>query len=658
MPVRELSEEAKRKLDELRRKRRRIQEEEERENSLFHLLGEDDPTAEEEERERQEKEKQRDVAEYETLKMRKEKEERRRQELLEERRKRKKADAGEEEKEDTKEEEESGVAPIEKRREAAKSLLESQMELKKEAEKFVKSAADQAAEEERQILRELEEKRALKAVQELAKGVEYTEPIKTSWRPTEFLENLPEEELDRIREEFYIHVEGDNCPPPVTRFKDLKIPFSLLDYLKAKGISKPTPIQMQALPVVLSGRDLIGIAFTGSGKTLVFSLPILLFSAEEELNNPFQRGDGPLGLILCPSRELANQTYEGLLEMADAMVRAGLPAVRVLLAIGGIDMREQADVLNRGPHVVVATPGRLQDMLEKKRLVLKDCRYLALDEADRMIDQGFEDDMRNIMSFFSCQRQTVMFSATMPQKIQSFAKTALIQPITVNVGRAGAASLDVTQEVEYVKQEAKIVYLLQCLSKTPPPVLIFCQNKKDVDDIHEYLVLKKVAVASIHGGKTQEERKAAVKDYKHGKKDVLVATDVASKGLDFADVQHVINFDMPDEIENYIHRIGRTGRCGNRGVATTFINKSNSEVTLRDLKHLLIEAKQRLPPALAGMDDPLDDAVAEKTGVKGCAYCGGPGHRVTQCPKLEATRAKMGNGPARELLSTGGGGEY
>jgi len=224
----------------------------------------------------------------------------------------------------------------------------------------------------------------------------------------------------------------------------------------------------------------------------------------------------------------------------------------------------------------------------------------------------------------------------MPRKIQNFAKSALVCPVEVNVGRAGAANLDVFQEVEYVKEEAKIVYLLECLQKTSPPVLIFCESKADVDDIHEYLLLKGVEAVAIHGSKDQEERDNAISRFKSGKADVLVATDVASKGLDFPDVQHVINYDMPKEIENYVHRIGRTGRCGKTGVATTFINKNSPETVLLDLKHLLIEAKQRIPlvlQTLEGADE--GDLVDDETGTKGCPVCGGLGHRVANCPKLD-----------------------
>jgi len=276
-------------------------------------------------------------------------------------------------------------------------------------------------------------------------------------------------------------------------------------------------------------------------------------------------------------------------------------------------------------------------MLNKKKFTLTLCRYLVLDEADRLIDLGFEEDIRNVMDHFTSQRQTLLFSATMPRKIQNFAKSALVCPVEVNVGRAGAANLDVFQEVEYVKEEAKIVYLLECLQKTPPPVLIFCESKSDVDDIHEYLLLKGVEAVAIHGSKDQEERDNAITRFKSGKADVLVATDIASKGLDFPDVQHVINYDMPKEIENYVHRIGRTGRCGKTGVATTFINKNSPETVLLDLKHLLIEAKQRIPlvlQTLEGGDE--SELVDDGTGTKGCVFCGGLGHRVANCPKLES----------------------
>ena len=473
-------------------------------------------------------------------------------------------------------------------------------------------------------------------------------------------------------------------PGPSAKARRRRPPPPVLRVLASKGITRPTPIQMQGLPVILSGRDMIGIAFTGSGKTLAFSLPAIMLALQEEARLPLSGGEGPLALILAPSRELARQTSQIIDEYLEALAASGgegegqeeengggggggdgrtkqrYPALRSLLCVGGVDARSQSDLVrDRGVHVATATPGRLKDLLGRKRLTLDACRYLCLDEADRMVDLGFEDDLREILSFFKSQRQTLMFSATMPAKIRAFAHSALVDPVTVNVGRSGAANLDVIQEVEYVKQEAKLVYLLECLQKTAPPVMVFAENQRDVDDVHEYLLLKGVEAAAVHGGKDQDERSAAIDDFKAGRVDVLVATDVASKGLDFPDIQHVINYDMPREIENYVHRIGRTGRCGKTGVATTFVNKSQSESVLLDLKHLLREAKQRVPPVLAALHDPMDElqALADASGTKGCAYCGGLGHRIADCPKLD-TQNKEAARRQKDYLGSGGfGGE-
>ena len=496
---------------------------------------------------------------------------------------------------------------------------------------------------------------ALQSNEEIATGTKYTERLKTRWRPPRYISDVPESVHQSMREKWHIIVEGDNCPPPIKTFKEMKFPRCILDALQKKGIARPTPIQVQGLPALLSGADLIGIAFTGSGKTLTFSLPMIMLALEEELNMPLEGGEGPIGLILCPSRELARQTYEVVEYFIGALEAGGYPKLRSALCIGGENKRTQIDIAQRmGIHCIVATPGRLNDLLTQRLLNMNICKYFVLDEGDRMLDMGFDEEVHNIINRFKVQKQTVLFSATMPQKFQDFAKNTLVQPLLVNVGRAGAANLDVIQEVEYVKKEAKIVYLLECLQKTAPPVVIFCERKGDVDDIHEYLLLKGVEAVSIHGGKDQSERNEAIKLYKEGKKDVLVATDIAAKGLDFPDIQHVVNFDMPSEIENYVHRIGRTGRCGKTGVATTFINKEVQESTLLDLKHLLIEAKQRVPPVLQGLDDP-DVDLKNVGGTMGCSFCGGLGHRITECPKLDKDARKISAGQ-RDLLASGGRG--
>ncbi|RKP40374.1 P-loop containing nucleoside triphosphate hydrolase protein [Dimargaris cristalligena] len=503
---------------------------------------------------------------------------------------------------------------------------------------MVPGADPSALDEEAAILKAVSHRKQLASDRELAKGIVYTEPMTTTWRPPAFIRNQPPSYFDDIRKKHHILVEGEN---------------------REKNIERPSPIQLQGLPVALAGRDMIGIAFTGSGKTLAFSLPLIMLALEEESKMPLQRGEGPIGMILCPSRELAKQTYEGLCAMSEILHKAGYPLLRSLLCIGGINMNEQAHTLSQGIHMISATPGRLKDMLEKKKINLELCKYFCLDEADRMVDMGFEDDYREIVSYFNHQRQTVLFSATMPKKIQEFASTALVQPIIVNVGRAGAASLDVIQEVEYVKPEQRIMYLLHCLQKTAPPVLIFAENKNDVDDIHEYLLMMNVNAAATHGGKTQEERESAVKGFRDGRIDVLVATDVASKGLDFTGIRHVINFDMPKEIEDYVHRIGRTGRSGRSGVATTFINMESSQQILLDLKHLLKEAKQTIPRFLQELHDPNEQYLRLNPGAAsaGCSFCGGLGHRIGDCPKLEQQRrAQTSNMRAR--MGNERGGEY
>ncbi|XP_048234020.1 DEAD-box ATP-dependent RNA helicase 35 isoform X2 [Ricinus communis] len=501
--------------------------------------------------------------------------------------------------------------------EAKPSLLVKASQLKRDQPEI--SQTEQIVQQEKEMIEHLSDRKTLMSVRELAKGITYTEPLLTGWKPPLQIRRMSRKQCDAIRKQWHIIVDGEDIPPPIKNFKSMRFPEPILKKLKDKGIVQPTPIQ-------------------------------------EEIMMPIAPGEGPFGLIICPSRELARQTYEVVEQFLIPMKEAGYPELRPLLCIGGVDMRSQLEVVKKGVHIVVATPGRLKDMLAKKKMNLDNCRYLTLDEADRLVDLGFEDDIREVFDHFKAQRQTLLFSATMPTKIQNFARSALVKPVTVNVGRAGAANLDVIQEVEYVKQEAKIVYLLECLQKTPPPVLIFCENKADVDDIHEYLLLKGVEAVAIHGGKDQEEREYAISSFKAGKKDVLVATDVASKGLDFPDIQHVINYDMPAEIENYVHRIGRTGRCGKTGIATTFINKNQSETTLLDLKHLLQEAKQRIPPVLAELNDPMEDGdtITNASGVKGCAYCGGLGHRIRDCPKLEHQRSQQLANSRRDYFGSGG----
>lgn len=527
-----------------------------------------------------------------------------------------------------------------------KSLFEERAEMLKNPDsKDFLNPMESIEKIETSMLQELSQfNKALLSVKEIATSVTYQDPLYCNWKPPRYLQKLPKEDIALILEDIGVYrVDGENPPPPCFRFKDMKMPRAIINTLKKKGIKNPTPIQAQGIPVALCGRDMIGIASTGTGKTLAFVLPMIFIALQQEMKMSIASGEGPFGMVICPSRELANQTYEVCLELTEALYQSNFPKLNTLLCIGGQPMHEQTDRIKRGIHMIIATPGRVIHLLSKKMINLVNCRYFCMDEADRLIDSGFEEDMRSILDYFSHQRQTLLFSATMPEKIQNFAETALNNPIKINIsGRAGAANMDIIQEVELVNEEEKILHLLETLQKTPPPVLIFTEKKKDVDDIHEYLLLKGVEVCSIHGGKDQREREEAIQQYKAGKKDVLVASDIVSKGIDFHQVQHIINYDMPKEIENYVHRIGRTGRNGKTGVATTYVNPTCSLIVLLDLKYLLMEAKQKIPDFLARIEGG-SEAQIPVNEVKGCVFCGGLGHRVADCEKFKKEQTVRSN---------------
>jgi len=502
---------------------------------------------------------------------------------------------------------------------------------------------------EEDLFRHLQSRKALMAARELARGIEYNFCFDSGWRPPFKIRKMHTQEIDSVREKLHLQVEGEDIPPPIKKFKYLRLPYRILGKLKAKRIKEPFKIQIQGLPIGLSGRDLIGISHTGSGKTLTFVIPMIMNAYQVETIFPLHSGEGPLGFVLCPSRELAKQNYEQTVLFSSDFVHNKCTRLKCILSIGGVDSKTFMETKrNQGIYMMIATPGRLKDYLQQGKITFNHCRFVCLDEADRMVDLGFEDDMRFIWSFFKYQRQTLMFSATMPSKILQFAESALVDPITVKVSRAGAANANIVQQVEYVKVEHRLMFILECLTRTAPPVLIFAENKSEVNKIHGYLSAKKIKTTALHSGKSQLERNLSIKEFKSGEMDILVATDVIGKGLDFPLVKHVINYDMPKNIENYVHRIGRTGRGANKGLATTFINRDSCEVTLRDLKALLIEAGQRIPPILQSLyDKDITMETLSMTGQKGCIYCGGLGHRIVDCLKMKADKKN-------ELQSSGG----
>ena len=303
------------------------------------------------------------------------------------------------------------------------SLLEQAAALRRQHDSLStnEQVSLQRRQDEDRILKEAShvQTNALQAASELAEGVKYKSSLPTGWRCPKKIVKEGEVEWEKIRKKWHILVEGKNCPPPIRSFTDMCYPKPILEALKKKNVKRPTPIQMQGLTVALSGRDMVGIAFTGSGKTLSFSLPLVMAALEEEARMPLVPGEGPVGIVLAPSRELARQTYEVVIEFCTALNESDqCPGIRAQLLIGGESARDQLiPFREKGVHCVVATPGRLRDFLKKRSINLDICRYICLDEADRMLDLGFDEEVGEIMNHFHHQRQTILYSATFPKKV-------------------------------------------------------------------------------------------------------------------------------------------------------------------------------------------------------------------------------------------------
>lgn len=346
---------------------------------------------------------------------------------------------------------------------------------------------------------------------------------------------------------------------PTHRFADFPLDSRLKKNVADKGYTTPTPIQDQAIKHIVAGRDLIGIANTGTGKTAAFILPLL----NKALGDHRQKF-----LIMVPTRELAQQIQEELTAFARGI------AIRSAFCIGGAAINRQIASLRANPQFIIGTPGRLKDLLERHALRLDDCQTVVLDEADRMLDMGFIRDMQTILALMPRSRQTLLFSATLSQEIEGLTRQFQTDPIKISV-RTGDTSANVDQDiVRYEGDEQKIEVLHDLLNKTElNKVLIFGETKHGVEKLSKTLSERGFKSASIHGNKTQSARQNALKLFKLDHIDILVATDVAARGLDIPHVSHVINYDVPASWEDYIHRIGRTGRAGQKGTALTFINQ-------------------------------------------------------------------------------------
>jgi len=403
-------------------------------------------------------------------------------------------------------------------------------------------------------------------------------------------------DVDAYYEEHQVNVTGSDVPKPVLTFKEASFPGYILNHIGKQNWTAPTSIQAQGWPAALSGRDLIGIAQTGSGKTLSFILPAMVHI---EAQPPLERGDGPICLVLTPTRELAQQVSSVAVEFGI------LSRIKNVCIYGGAPRGPQIRDMDRGAEICIATPGRLIDFLEQGKINLKRCTYLVLDEADRMLDMGFEPQIRKIVEQIRPDRQTLMWSATWPKEIRKLASEFLKDPIRINIGSLEIhANHNITQIVDVLdenEKESKLLTLLEEIAKERDnKTLIFIETKKKCDDIGKRMRRDGWPVGIIHGDKNQQERDWVLNEFRSGKVPILIATDVASRGLDVEDIRFVINFDYPNSSEDYVHRIGRTGRVSSTGTAYTFFTWENFKQS-RDLMEVLLEAKQPINPKLREM---------------------------------------------------------
>ncbi|EDW78246.1 uncharacterized protein Dwil_GK16276, isoform C [Drosophila willistoni] len=440
--------------------------------------------------------------------------------------------------------------------------------------------------------------------------------------------NKTEQAVAEMRHELEITVSGNDLPHPVANFEEASLPPHIIDEMKRQGFTKPTAIQAQGWPIALSGRDLVGIAQTGSGKTLAYMLPAIVHIGNQP---PILRGEGPVALVLAPTRELAQQIQSVVRDYGHLCQ----PEIRHTCIFGGSSKVPQARDLERGVEVIIATPGRLIDFLENRNTNLQRCTYLVLDEADRMLDMGFEPQIRKIIEQIRPDRQVVMWSATWPKEVQALAGDFLNDYIQINIGSMNlSANHNIRQIVEICTEMEKPQRMMRLLKEIVPTtnnaannlnkIIIFVETKIKVEDILQIIRTEGYTATSIHGDKTQNERDSVLKDFRNGKSNILIATDVASRGLDVEDLQYVINYDYPNSSENYVHRIGRTGRCQQLGTAYTFFTPDNAKQA-RELISVLEEAGQTPSQALLDLARSMPNSGAYRGNKRWNTSSGGGG---------------------------------
>ncbi|MBD3251511.1 DEAD/DEAH box helicase [Candidatus Uhrbacteria bacterium] len=358
-------------------------------------------------------------------------------------------------------------------------------------------------------------------------------------------------------------------------FYGLGIAPKLLEILASQGFSQPSPIQHQSIPIALEGKDLIGVAQTGTGKTLAYCVPMIQRLAQVK----------GMGLIILPTRELALQADETFRQIGSSI------RLRTAVVIGGASQHVQVKQLKKHPHVIIATPGRLNDLLEQRLVSLKDVRVLVLDEADRMLDMGFLPQINRILDAVPTDRQTMLFSATMPASILKIAGERMKLPTQVEIARPGTTAEGVTQELYIIPKEEKLELLERLLNENRGSILVFTRTKHGAKKLARSVRDMGHTAAEIHSNRSLSQRKEAIEGFKNGKYRVLVATDIAARGIDVKGIEIVINFDLPEQADDYVHRIGRTARAGSVGRAISFATPDQRR-DIRDIERLI---QQQLP---------------------------------------------------------------
>ncbi|XP_012430798.2 probable ATP-dependent RNA helicase DDX46 [Taeniopygia guttata] len=451
------------------------------------------------------------------------------------------------------------------------------------------------------------------------------------------LAKMTQEEVNVYRLELEgITVKGKGCPKPIKTWVQCGISMKILTALKKHGYEKPTPIQTQAIPAIMNGRDLIGIAKTGSGKTIAFLLPMFRHIMDQRA---LEEGEGPIAVIMTPTRELALQITKECKKFSKTL------GLRVVCVYGGTGISEQIAELKRGAEIIVCTPGRMIDMLAANNGRVTNLRrvtYVVLDEADRMFDMGFEPQVMRIVDNVRPDRQTVMFSATFPRAMEALARRILSKPIEVQVGGRSVVCSDVEQHVIVIEEENKFLKLLELLGhyQEKGSVIIFVDKQEHADGLLKDLMRASYPCLSLHGGIDQYDRDSIINDFKNGTCKLLVATSVAARGLDVKQLMLVVNYSCPNHYEDYVHRAGRTGRAGNKGYAYTFITEDQARYAGDIIKALELSGNP-IPPDLEKLwADFKDQQKAEGKLIKKSSGFSGKGFKFDETEQALANERK------------------